>query len=76
MGPEEKTALAQQLSTNPLFDYMLDEMEKEATESLVFADTEQQRVEAQWRVRSVRAFRSDCRRYASNNHQKRRGAVA
>lgn len=59
MTDEQRKALAEQILSNPLFMAELEEMEQAAIESLVYATTEQARVEAQWRARSARSFRSD-----------------
>lgn len=75
MSPQERKSLAEQLSANKLFDVLLSEMEARAIESLVLAQTEQDRVEAQWRVRSVRTFRSDCKS-AIGSDRKRKAAPA
>ena len=59
MNDRERKALAEQLEANPLCAVILDEIEQAALDALVMADTEQGRVEAQWRVRAVRTFRQD-----------------
>lgn len=75
MTKDEEKRLAEQLFGNPLFELLLEKLETEAVESLVYADTEQKRVETQWRVRAVRSLRSDCSALL-NNTQKRKGAIA
>lgn len=57
MSPQERRSLAEQLAANPLTAEILDQIERSAVEELVRAETEQARVEAQWRVRSARSFR-------------------
>lgn len=59
MTPQERKSLSEQITSNPLFGEVLDRIEKQALDALVYADTEQDRVEAQWRVRAARAFRSE-----------------
>lgn len=75
MNKDERKALAEQLNANPLFHALLDDMEKAAVEALVRADTEQKRVEGQWRVLSVRSFREDCGEYLRSTPE-RKGAIA
>lgn len=60
MTKEERKNLATQLAGNRFFVELMERLEADAIEALVRATTEQDRVEAQWRVRSVRSFRSDC----------------
>lgn len=73
--PEERRTLAEQLDANPLWHEILENMERQAVEGLIYASTEQSRVEAQWRVQSVRTFRTDCQA-ALDNNRKRKGAPA
>lgn len=73
MTPEERKSLAEQLLGNPLYEEIMAKIEQNATEALIYAETEQDRVEAQWRVRSARAFRADCEA-AARNTRERKGA--
>lgn len=57
----ERKSLSEQLVGNRLIWEILGKMESDAIEALVYAKTEQERVESQWRVRSVRTFQSDCK---------------
>lgn len=75
MTAQERAALAEQLLGNPLFHDILAKIERDATEALIFAMTENDRVTAQWRVRAARTFRADCEADARNT-QPRRGAPA
>lgn len=75
MTPKERKSLAEQLDANPLFHEILNQIETSAVEALVYANTEQDRVEAQWRVRSARSFRSDCQDLLVSNPE-RKGAPA
>jgi hypothetical protein len=75
LSERERRSLAEQLLANPLIEYILAKIEHEATEALIFADTEQSRVEAQWRVRSARSFRRDCVNMCRNDPP-RKGARA
>lgn len=75
MTSQERKSLAEQLDANPLFHEILEQIEADALEALVYATTEKARVEAQWRVRSARSFRSDCQEALVSN-QKRAGAPA
>lgn len=75
MTNEERKHLAEQLKANPLFDIILGEIEANAIEALVYARTEDDRISAQWRVRSARSFREDCEA-ALRNTPTRKGAPA
>lgn len=57
MTPDERRSLAEQITTNPLFTAVMDEMEKDAIERLVYA--KEDTATAQLRVQAVRRFRSD-----------------
>ena len=59
MTPQQRKSLAEQIMANPLTAAILGEIEAGAIEALVYAKTEQERVEAQWRVRSARRFVED-----------------
>lgn len=59
MTPKERRSLAQQITTNPLFDEIMAGVEKTYTEALIYADTEQSRLDAQALVRASRSFRED-----------------
>ncbi|TNE54811.1 MAG: hypothetical protein EP341_05615 [Sphingomonadales bacterium] len=74
MTPQERKALAEQIASNPLFTELMDAIESAAIESLVYASTENDRVEAQWRVRSARSFRSELD--SALNIRERKGAPA
>lgn len=74
MTPEERKSLAEQLQANPLFGDIMNRLERDALEALVTADTEQGRIEAQWRVQAARTFRRDLDNSLST--PKRRGAPA
>ena len=73
MTPEERKAQAQIITSTPLYAVLHDELERNAIEGLIAAQTEQARIEAQAYVRAARAFRSDCERELRNTG-KRRGA--
>lgn len=75
MTPEERKSLAEQILSNPITEIILGDIETAAIESLIYAKTEQDRVEAQWRVRAARAFRSDLEATLLNTAG-RKGAVA
>lgn len=75
MTDQERKNLAEQLDANPLWHEILNSIEHEATEALVYADTEQDRIEAQHRVRSARTFRRDCQNLLSNT-PRRKGGIA
>lgn len=69
MTPEERKSLAQQITTNPLFDLTIDEMEQAAIERLIYAKQEDTAT-AQLRVQAIRDFREDLRRFLSTPPQK------
>lgn len=74
MTNEERKALAESLIANPLMENILAEIEKSATEALIYASNEQDRIKGQADVLAARAFRSALTR-AVNTH-KRKGAPA
>jgi DNA-binding transcriptional regulator/RsmH inhibitor MraZ len=59
MTDQERRSLAQQIATNPLYDELMTAIEAGYTEQLIYADTEQARLDAQSRVRAARSFRED-----------------
>lgn len=75
MTPEERKSLAEQLKANPLFDDLIDGIEASAIEALIYANNENDRLSAQWRVRAARAFREDCEA-ALRSTRDRKGAPA
>ena len=58
MTPQERKSLAEQITANPLFRTILDEMETGAIEALVSAQTDEHRLTRQLRVQAIREFRS------------------
>lgn len=59
MTPQERKSLAEQITANPLFTAILDDMETGAIEALIAAQTDEHRHTRQLRVQAIRAFRSD-----------------
>lgn len=59
MTPEERRSLAQQITTNPLYDLTLDGLEQSAIEAMIYAPDDQSRLTAALRVQAVRNFRAD-----------------
>ena len=59
MTPQERKSLAEQITANPLFTSILEQMESSAIEALISAKDEDTRLHNQLRVRAVRAFRAD-----------------
>ena len=59
MTPQERKSLAEQITANPLFTAILDDMERGAIEGLIHAGTDQSRHECQLRVQAIRTFRQD-----------------
>ena len=73
--PEDRKSFAEQITANPLYDELLAKIEQDAIEALIFAKTEDDRISAQWRVRSARAFRDACEDFLRNTRP-RKGAPA
>lgn len=67
MTPKERKALAEQITANPLFTSILDDMEHRAIEALIYADDET-RLTRQLTVRAIRTFRQDLAS-ALNTHE-------
>ena len=59
MTPQERKSLAEQITANPLFKAILDEMEGGAIEALINAQDDAQRHARQLRVQAIREFRTD-----------------
>ncbi len=59
MTPAERKSLAEQITANPLFKAILDEMETGAIEALINAQDNEQRHTRQLRVQAIREFRAD-----------------
>jgi hypothetical protein len=75
VSPNEKRALSEQILKNPVFTEILDGIEANAIEGMIYADTDQDRHVGALRVIAVRAFREDCLAML-NNDPKRKGAPA
>lgn len=75
MTHEERKRLAEQLTANPLFAVLMAEIEQNAIERMISAQTDQARMEAQAYVRATRAFRQDCEAQLRNTRP-RKGAPA
>lgn len=58
MTPQERKSLAEQITGNPLFVAVLDEMTASSIERLIYAKPEDMAA-AQLRVQAVRTFRAD-----------------
>jgi hypothetical protein len=61
MNAKERASLAEQIISNPLFDVVLDELERDAIERGVYAplNDSETRQSAMAEVRAIRAFRSN-----------------
>ena len=59
MTPAERKSLAEQITANPLFRSILDDMESGAIEALINAQDNEQRHTRQMRVQAIRDFRTD-----------------
>jgi hypothetical protein len=60
MTPEARASLAEQLLSNPLFDELLNGIERAAIERMVHATDDETRAAGAMRVQAVRSLRSDC----------------
>ena len=58
MTPQERKSLAEQITANPLFTAILDDMERGAIEALIYAPDDTRHT-AQLRVQAIRSFRQD-----------------
>ncbi len=59
MTPQERKSLAEQITANPLFTQILGDMETNAIEALVSAQTDEHRLTRQLKVQAIREFRAD-----------------
>lgn len=59
MTPQERKNLAEQITANPLFTAILDDMERNAIEAMIAAQDDANRLARQLRVQAIREFRSD-----------------
>lgn len=59
MTPDERRSLAEQITTNPLYKKILDELEQSAIERLIAAGDDETRLTAQLRVQETRALRQE-----------------
>ena len=70
MTPQERKSLAEQITGNPLFKAILDEMEQGATEALIYAQDHETRLTRQLTVQAIRQFRSDLTQALSTREPK------
>ena len=75
MNKAERKSLIEQMLANPAFEDVMSGVEKSAIEACIYAETEQDRAFAAYKVQAVRAFRQDCLT-AVDNTPKRKGAIA
>lgn len=59
MTPEERKNAAEALKANPLFSATMDMIEARYTETMIAAQSDVTRMEAQACIRAARAFRAD-----------------
>lgn len=59
MTPEERKSLAEQITTNPLYEDTLSRIERDATEAMIYAPDDDARRDAAYRVQAIRSFRRD-----------------
>lgn len=69
MTPDERKALAEQITTNPLFQQVMDDLEKSAIERLIFE--KDNALAAQLRVQAIRSFRADLEQALSTPTRKK-----
>ena len=74
MNKEEKRKLAEQLEANPLFTFLLDQIENNAIEQMLDANTNKERRDAAYRVHAAREFRTDWQRMLTNNRERKKVA--
>ena len=75
MTTNERKSLAEQLLGNPLFHEVFTELERTATETMIYTQDETERLKQALRIREIRSFRQDCEA-ALRNTQPMKGAVA
>lgn len=75
MTPQERKSLAEQLIGNPLYHAVFADLEKAATEAMIYTTDDTERLRLAMRVQTIRAFRQDCEA-ALRNTQPQKGAVA
>lgn len=75
MTPRERKSLAEQLTGNPLFHAVFADLEKAATEAMIYTSDDTERLRMAMRVQTIRAFRQDCEA-ALHSTQPMKGAVA
>ena len=71
MNPQERSSLAEQLLTNPLFADVFDGLEKRAIEAMIYASTDDDRRYGAHRVQAIRSFRQDCEAQLRNTREPR-----
>lgn len=59
MTPRERKSLAEQITTNPLFNEIMTGLETSAIEQLISAKDDETRLTAQLRVKAIRALRAE-----------------
>lgn len=74
MTPDERRSLAQQITTNPLWVELVENLEASAIEQMVYADTDETRASAAMRVLAIRSLRADLDEALST--RERKGAPA
>lgn len=60
LTPEQRASHARDLLNNPLLRDIFDRLERDATETCIYADSDENRARAAMRVQAIRSFRSDC----------------
>lgn len=71
MTSEVRASLAEQLTTNALFETLLSELEAGAVEQMVLAQDDTTRAEGAMYVRAVRSFRHDCNRQLRGKRERK-----
>ena len=71
MTKDGRRKLAEQLEANPLFTELLSQIETDAVERMIDAETDDARRDAAYRVQAAREFRSDWQRLLTNNRDRK-----
>lgn len=71
MPPDQRKRLAEQLTANPLYEILMAELETDAIERMISANTDQERLETQAYIRATRAFRGNCAAMMRNTPPKK-----
>lgn len=71
MTDEEKASLAEQITTNPLFAVLMDELQQNAVSRMYAAQDDMARLSAQAYARAAQSFRTDCEAWLRNTRERK-----